>query len=361
MNYEKLYGKAALFVGADKPFEVKEYPVAPPPEGCALLKLSASGVCGTDVHIHHGRLGIAAPMIIGHEFIGEVVDVNCSDSGVKVGDSVIFNMAKPCGKCRLCQTGDSANCLAFEVAYAKDPEEAPHFHGGYGEYCYARAGRDDGALIKLPDGVSAQAAVMFPCAGPTVIHALKLGGLFESGAAGVECAVVQGAGPLGLFASIWLTQMGVPKIYTVLRETGGRRAENIRAMSKAEPITSEKLGELVAGGLSVDLCIECSGNPSAFLDGVNALRNRGIYLIPGQYSDSGSVSFGPQVITFKALQLIGSSQYDASDVSDYIAFLDANRELLPKLEREVGFFTVEQINEALSAAESHEYSKVALR
>ena len=360
MEYTNITGKAALFMGADKPFDVVEYPVSSPENGYALLKLKASGICGTDLHIRHGRLGQNVPRIIGHEFIGEVADINCDDSDVKIGDTVIFNMATPCGKCKLCTDGDSANCLHFEVAYDNDPTVAPHFFGGYGEYCYAKASRKSGNLIKIPDGVDVLSASMFPCAGPTIIHALKLGGIFGSKGAGVENAVVQGAGPLGLFASIWLSKCGVKNIYTVMSSTKSARAQNVRALSDATPISFDELDKMIADGFTSDLCIECSGNPAAFLTGCNVLRNRGKYLIPGQYSDSGNISFGPQMITFKALQLIGSSQYDASDVADYISFLDNSREILPALAKCVKTFPVCEINEALACSERHEWAKVVL-
>lgn len=359
MNYSGKSGLAALFMGAEKPFELKEYPLTDPAEGYALLRLSASGICGTDVHIHRGRLAQPSPLIIGHEFLGTVMDVNCVNSAVKVGDRVIFNMAEPCGKCKLCKAGDSANCLNLNVAYAQNPENPPHFFGGYAQYCYARAGVNDGALVKIPDGVDTLAAAMFPCAGPTIIHALKLGGVFGD-VSQIETAVVQGGGPLGLFSALWLTAAGVPKVYAVLRHTDGQRADDLRLLTKAEVISDVGLDDLTAKGFTADLCVECSGNPNAFAQGCAVLRNRGIYLVPGQYSDSGNISFGPQIITFKALRVIGSSQYDSSDVADYITFLSDRRELSPSLAACVKTYPVAEINTAVEAAEKHLYAKVAL-
>ncbi len=360
MNYNNKMGTAALFDGAHKPFRLEKYPVTPPVEGYALLRLLTTGICGTDVHIHHGRLGQASPLIIGHEFIGEIIDINASDESLEKGDRVIFNMATPCGQCKLCRTGDSANCLNFEVAYAQDPEKSPHFYGGYGEYVYAKANTGDGALIKLPQGVDHMAASMFPCAGPTIIHALKLGGVFQSKAVGVDTAVVQGAGPLGLFSALWLTMNGVKNIYTLEKNKENARADRVKKLTRSVVVTEDELNGLVKDGLSVDLVIECSGNPAAFQFGCEILRNRGIYLVPGQYSDSGNISFGPQIITFKALRITGSSQYDASDVADYIAFLGENKKILPDIAACVKSFPLSEVNEAMAAAEKHLYPKVVL-
>lgn len=360
MNYVNKTGQAAIYEGPLKPFKIKEYSVTPPAAGYALLRLLATGICGTDVHIHHGRLGQNTPLILGHEFIGEIVDVNAGDPILSVGDRVIFNMASPCGKCKLCESGDSANCLAFEVAYDQNPEMPPHFFGGYGEYVYAKAGIGDGALIKLPDNVDYMAASMFPCAGPTIIHALKLGGIYQNKAAQIDTAVVQGSGPLGMFSALWLSLVGVKNIYTVVRDTGSQRSAQIKKLTRSAVITENELKVLAENGLSVDLVIECSGNPEAFNFGCAILRNRGIYLVPGQYSDSGNISFGPQIITFKALQVIGSSQYDASDVADYIAFLSENSGIMTDIGSGVKAFPLAEVNEAMDAAEKHLFTKVVL-
>lgn len=358
MNYNNLTAKAAVFEGAGKPFSVREFPLTQPGVGEALLRLRVSGVCGTDVHIHRGRLGQPSPLIIGHEFIGEIADIDPANTEFKVGDRVIYNMARPCGECLLCRTGDSANCLSFDVAYARNPEKPPHFFGGYAEYVYSRA--DCAALIKLPDGVDDLAAALFPCAGPTVIHALKLGGVFADRAEGVETAVVQGAGPLGLFSCLWLTMAGVKNIIVTAKNIGSDRVKFICENTDAKACSATELDERVARGMTADLAIECSGAPEAFAAGCAMLRNRGIYLVPGQYSDSGTIPFGPQVITFKALQIIGSSQYDAGDVADYSAFLADNRERLNALAPSVKTYRIDDINEAMSVAAAHRYTKVAL-
>ncbi len=360
MNYDHKTGWAAVFDGPQKPFRLKEYPVTRPTAGYALLRLLAGGICGTDVHIHHGKLGQDSPLIIGHEFIGEILDINGTDKSFSPGDRVIFNMAAPCGKCKLCLSGDSANCLHFEVAYAHNPEMPPHFFGGYAEYVYAKADTGDGALIKLPDSVDYMAAAMFPCAGPTITHSFKLGGIYQNNAKNIETAVIQGAGPLGLYSSLWLTLNGVKNIFTVVRDKENLRAAQIKKLTRSLVTTEDEMRSLIKNGLSVDLAVECSGNPEAFHFGCEILRNRGIYLVPGQYSDSGNIAFGPQIITFKALRIFGSSQYDASDVADYIAFLESNTAKQKDIASCVKSFPLSDVNEAMTAAEKHLYSKIVL-
>lgn len=169
----KKTAKAAVYTGPGRPFEIREYPLTLPPRGMAMLELIASGICGTDLHIHDGKIPMEPPKIIGHEFIGRVAAISEEDaeaSGIRIGDSVIVDIACPCGECVLCRTGDDANCVNMRATNAGNPEIPPHFYGGYAEYNYSPIKN----LVKLPDGIDPITACVFPCAGPTVLHAFRL-------------------------------------------------------------------------------------------------------------------------------------------------------------------------------------------
>ncbi|NLB16036.1 MAG: hypothetical protein GX827_04415 [Clostridiales bacterium] len=80
------------------------------------------------------------------------------------------------------------------------------------------------------------------------------------------------------------------------------------------------------------------------------LRNRGVYLVPGQYSDQGKVEISPELITFKALHIVGSSQYSMNDIADYLTFLKENKEMLPKMRSLLSAYPVVDINKAFEDA-----------
>lgn len=125
----------------------------------------------------------------------------------------------------------------------------------------------------------------------------------------------------------------------------------------------EKVEETVKGlsdGVGADLAYEASGNPEAFNQGVSLLRNRGFYLVPGQYSSSGTISFSPEVITFKALQILGSSQYSIGDVKNYVRLLVEHPQVHEKIAAIATTFPVEQVNEAIQAAKEGSCIKVLL-
>ena len=96
------------------------------------------------------------------------------------------------------------------------------------------------------------------------------------------------------------------------------------------------------------------------MQGLEILRNRGIYLVPGQYSASGGVEIQPQTITFKALHIIGSSQYSMTDVHKYLGFLGDNPYLHPLIKKLGSKYKVEQINEAIIDAKSGNNIKTLL-
>ena len=359
--------KAAVFMGANVPFEIREFEVTETPAGYGRSTLIASGVCGTDVHFHNGTLAIAAPTVIGHEFVGRLEDCDEAEAakyGLRVGDHVIADIAVPCGECLLCQSGDDANCVHMQVTNGGSIEVAPYLYGGYAEVNYTPLTN----LVKIPAELDPAMTATFACPGPTAIHAFAL-----ADRAGVRVdqntvAVVQGMGPVGCFAMLYLKAMGVKKLYSIVfepdrakealaKKVGADEVFNLAYESEAE-ITAKLQAE--NGGLGVDLCFEASGAPVAVRQGMDILRNRGVYLIPGQYSNSGGIEIQPQMITFKALHIIGSSQYSMCDVKKYLEFLCDHTETHAVI-RELGTkYAVSDVNLAFADAKAKKNVKTLL-
>ena len=277
---------------------------------------------------------------------------------------MIADIAVPCGECLLCKSGDDANCVNMGLTNGGSIDVAPHLYGGYTEVNYTPLTN----LVKIPEELDPTMTATFACPGPTAIHAFRLG---EQ--AGVKfgkdtVAVVQGLGPVGCFAVIYLKAMGVKKIYAITagnnptREAlalklGADEVLNLTALG-TEAVTAKLQAE--NGGLGVDLCFEASGSPKAVPQGMDILRNRGVYLIPGQYSNSGGIEIQPQMITFKALHLIGSSQYSMSDVHAYLDFLCAHPETHDTILKLGTHYKVADVNAAFVDAKSGNNVKTLL-
>lgn len=362
--------KCAVFHGAGKDFEIRSFEAVPPGAGTAGLNLISSGICGTDVHIHEGRLGMPdLPLIIGHEFIGEIdatgdgAAVDALGNTLNKGDKAIACVAIPCGKCVNCLAGEKASCLAFGVTYVKSVEDAPHFHGGFAEYLYSPFAN----LVKLPESVDPFAAAAFPCGGPTVIRACAYGGGLNAG----EIVVIQGNGSLGLFAAAYAKAHGC-KVIVIGSGSNPERQEltlalepdrffDFRKVSESE--IAAEIGAFAKeqrGVDGADVVIETSGAKEAFPFGLSLLRTRGRYFVPGQYSDRGNVNIPPHLITFKALQIIGSGQYTMDDLGTYVRFLSEHPDLQKLFRKMVTGFTVENANGAIRAAKAGEAVKAVL-
>ena len=358
--------KIAVMTGVNTPFEVREYPLTEPAPGMAQLQLVASGVCGTDVHIHRGKIPMPMPAAIGHEFVGQVTalsDKDSVESGIRIGDYAVVDIACPCGHCPLCRSGDDANCLQMATTNSGNPDAPPHFYGGFGEYNYSPVKN----LIKIPDGLDPRMVCVYACAGPTALHAFRLAHEADCQVEKAETAVVQGLGPVGSFAVLYLRSLGIPNIIALTGQKQPDRQELALRLGATEVYDlqsdgGKKILQRVkeVSAIGADLVFEASGNPGAIPQGMAMLRNRGTYLVPGQYSNSGTVPIAPQLITFNALRIIGSSQYSVSDVEHYLQFLLVHPEVHEMIGEMAVSYHVEEINQAIEDAAAGRNKKTVI-
>ncbi len=101
--------RAAVFVGKDK-IELHEVKRPEPGPGEALLRITLTTICGTDVHILRGEYPVKPGLIVGHEPVGRIESVGAGVVGFEPGDRVIVGALTPCGQCRACLSGDGAQC-----------------------------------------------------------------------------------------------------------------------------------------------------------------------------------------------------------------------------------------------------------
>ncbi|MHB9032471.1 MAG: zinc-dependent alcohol dehydrogenase family protein [Anaerolineae bacterium] len=118
--------QAAVFYGIGD-LRVEERPIPEPNEGQVLIKVAACGICGTDRHIYHGEFDVNPPVIIGHEYSGEVVAVGGGVAGYAPGDHVTIDPNMPCGICRPCRRGQIHLCENLRAL-------GVNYEGGFAEY-----------------------------------------------------------------------------------------------------------------------------------------------------------------------------------------------------------------------------------
>ena len=172
---------------------------------------------------------------------------------------------------------------------------------------------------------------------------------------------------MGSFAVAYLACAGVKNVIAFIGRENEDKAQMLRSLGASEVYSMKTDGQKIqqriselTEGIGADLVFEGSGGAEAVPFGMDLLRNRGMYLVPGQYSDKGGVVIQPQMITFKALQIIGSSQYSVCDVEKYLSFLSCNQHLWKVIGGLVSKYSLEDINLAFEDMEAGKNIKTVL-
>ena len=242
--------KASRFLG-NKTFAVTDLPTPHAGPGELVLRNQVCGVCGTDVHIYHGEPGSAdvnPPVVLGHEYSGEVVEVGEGVTGFAVGDHVTVDPNIYCGECVYCRNGKKQLCETMQaVGVTRD--------GGFGEYSLVPAAQ----AFKLGDSVPYEAGAM---AEPVAccLHGIDLAGI----KAGDRVCIV-GGGAIGLIMLQLAKLSGASSL--VLSEPNEKRRQvalSLGADAAIDP-TAPDAGSAYEAALGdgADVVIECVGNNAA--------------------------------------------------------------------------------------------------
>lgn len=242
--------KASRFLG-NKTFAVADLPTPHAGPGELVLRNQVCGVCGTDVHIYHGEPGSAdvnPPVVLGHEYSGEVVEVGEGVTGFAVGDHVTVDPNIYCGHCVYCQNGKKQLCPSMEaIGVTRD--------GGFAQYSLIPASQ----AFKLEPTVPWEAAAMAePLA--CCLHGIDLAGI----QVGDKVCVV-GGGAIGLLMVQLAKLSGASQI--VLSEPNEKRLQvglQLGANAALDPTRTdaqEAFAQVLDGGANV--VIECVGNVPA--------------------------------------------------------------------------------------------------
>lgn len=242
--------KASRFLG-NKTFAVTDLPTPHAGPGELVLRNQVCGVCGTDVHIYHGEPGSAdvnPPVVLGHEYSGEVVEVGEGVTGFAVGDHVTVDPNIYCGHCAYCQNGKKQLCPSMEaIGVTRD--------GGFAQYSRIPASQ----AFKLEPTVPWEAAAMAePLA--CCLHGIDLAGI----QVGDKVCVV-GGGAIGLLMVQLAKLSGASQI--VLSEPNEKRRQvglqlgANAAIDPTRPDSQEAFAQVLGGGANV--VIECVGNVPA--------------------------------------------------------------------------------------------------
>jgi D-arabinose 1-dehydrogenase-like Zn-dependent alcohol dehydrogenase len=312
--------RSVVMPGPGEPVEIHEFPEPELEPRAVLLKTVAAEVCGTDVHLWHGRLaGVPYPLVPGHVSVGEVTatggDVrDIEGRAVRVGDTVTFlDVHETCNSCYYCSVLKATTRCPKRKVYGITYGAKDGLLGGWSEQIYLKPGVK---ILPLAKNVTAEQWIGGGCGLPTAVHAVELASIQLA-----DRVLIQGSGPVGLSAcalavlsgAAWVGVIGSP----ALRLEAAKRFGADWTMDVASSSPEERLRVVkdATGGYGPDIVIEASGNPNAVPEGCTLVRDAGRYVIVGQYTDNGEVLINPHLhINKKHLEIRGCWGSDFSHV-----------------------------------------------
>ena len=249
--------KALVYLGpGNKRIEDKPKPELKAPSD-AIVKMTKTTICGTDLHILKGDVATCAPgRILGHEGIGVIDTVGTGVTSFKPGDRVLISCISACGKCEYCRRGMYSHCLTGGWILGNEID------GTQAEY--VRTPHADTSLYPIPDDADEEALVMLSDILPTGFECGVLNGKVAPG----STVAIVGAGPVGL-AALLTAQFYSPAEIIMIdlddnRLEVARRFGATKTVNSASETAAEKVKE-VTGGRGVDAAIEAVGIPATFL------------------------------------------------------------------------------------------------
>lgn len=251
--------------------ELRDVPVPKVALNEVLLKIKATAICGSDIHIYHSVPTLLAllklPVILGHETCGEVMEVGSAVTHLKKGDIVSPEPHIFCGACYYCEMGAALNCQNLLLL-------GHTFDGAFAEYMKV----PEQCCWKHPKDISSDLGAIFEPLG-VAVHGVLAGEV--SG----KTVAVFGCGPIGLFAIGAATAFGAAKVFAV--EIAPKRLAMVSQVAQGVITINPKEKDPVKAiqeatdGLGTDVAIELTGNPEALRQALKSLRREGRISIVG--------------------------------------------------------------------------------
>ncbi len=299
---------------------VADIPSPEPGAGQVKVKIMACGICGSDLHEYiAGPLLIpgdlqppanreAGPVVLGHEFSGEIVGVGQGVQRFKVGDRVTANPVLSCGECYYCKRGDYNTChRSATVGFFRD--------GAFAEFVVL----EERSLYQLPDSVTYDSgAFIEPLS--VAVHAvnrsrMKIG----------DSVAVLGAGPIGLLVTGVCLSAGASQVFAIEPLKVRRElAEKLAVSAAIDPseVDPRKAIAEMTNGLGVDIAFDCAGNQPAFDTAAKVTRRGGRICVAGISVKPIQVSFA--VMLTREKEIIFSCGY-IDEFTASIALLENKR------------------------------------
>jgi 2-desacetyl-2-hydroxyethyl bacteriochlorophyllide A dehydrogenase len=286
---------------------VKDIPSPVPKDEEVLIKVKTCGMCGTDLKLYNGQYTARVPVVPGHEYSGEIVEIGSKVKNLRVGQRVVSDPNESCGKCYWCRNHQPCFCLDL-AAYGVLRD------GGFAEYCTA----SEKGIYPIPEGLEDESAA-FAEPVSCVVHATDRVN-YQAG----ETVAVIGGGPMGQIHLQFAVQSGARKVILIEpEETRRQMAKKFGAHVVIDPKNAEVKEQVLAEteGLGPDVVVEAVGRPETFELAVDLPKRGGRVLIFGFAPEGQKAAVIPFNVLSRELTILGSwvNPYSYSRALDVLA------------------------------------------
>jgi len=362
-------------------YEVREYPLPEPAPGCVLVKMIASGICGTDKLTYQGFVGqyggtpLSFPIIQGHENVGTIAAIGDREAitdfegiPLRVGDRVVVGANVSCGECYYCRHDFPYYCCERTADYgnnlsAKNP---PHLFGGWSQYLYVVPGS---FLVKVPDELSSEMAVLTKIMAVTAgLDRAKQVSAFPSESFRFDdTVVVLGVGPLGMCHVMKARMLGAGTIIAIdlsdfrLDFAARLGADQVISASKTSAIERLSMIRDLTHGRGADVVVECAGVPEAVRESLELLRVSGLLVEAGNFSDMGEISISPhRHLCAKNVRILGVGGEEPAAYGPSMRQMARYANRYPLAEFVTHRFGLRQVDEAMRKSMAPDSMKVVI-
>ncbi|HJS63530.1 MAG TPA: alcohol dehydrogenase catalytic domain-containing protein [Nitrososphaeraceae archaeon] len=289
--------KAVSFHEVDEPLKIEEVDFPKIGSNEVVLKILASSLCYSDVHVTTGVIPVKGPITLGHEICGEIEELGDNIIDFKKGDKTVVYFISPCGDCDQCVVGNSSTCNHIYDS----PMYGFSTDGGFAEYMKVNAKN----LVKVTGNIPPEFLANLGCAGITALHAVNFISHVNLG----DTIAVYGTGGVGMYV-LQLAKLSGAKTAIAI----GRSEEKLqlaRTCSFADEtvnLTNENLSDRIKGitdGLGVDYVFDFVVSGESLNNSSKIISNNGKIILVGIGSEP--VSVNPKRLTFKENCIIGSN------------------------------------------------------
>jgi L-iditol 2-dehydrogenase len=320
---------------------VEEVPVPSVGEGEVLIKVSACGICGTDIKKIYQRY-VEPPQILGHELAGTVVAVGRGVTKWKLGDRVMSFHHIPCGECFYCKNRLFSQCKQYKTT-GLTGGFTPN-GGGFGEYVKAMPWVAERGIVALPDNVSFEEATFIEPIN-TIVKAVQKARVIAG-----ETVLIIGCGPIGLQLLMVSKTVGARLYTSDPMATRREKSLTLGALESFDPISGKLVAEIRTrtGGRGADAVLVAVAHPAVVVEALAAARPGGRVLLFAANDPVTKIEFPAAAVGIDEKEILGS--YSAAvDIQESAAALVLEKKL-PVMEIVTHRFPLARIQEGLDLA-----------